>query len=781
MSDVTEFDGGGPHDQKVNTTIRLRMTYKPLMENTMKYYAHTTEDTQETWQPLMHHLTAVADLASERAACFGGEGYAQWAGLLHDLGKFSQEFQRYLETSKGRVDHSTAGAQWVQRLWKEKLGTKGELLATLLSYVIAGHHGGLPDGGSTSADMGSLTARLNKKEIPSVEGWQETLKLPAMPTLPKLKMERETAAFSVSFFVRMIYGCLTDADFLDTEAFCNAEKSAFRSPWPAIPEMADRLRHHMQELLEDADETPVNTARLEILSHCRNAASREPGVFSLTVPTGGGKTLSSLTFALEHAKAHGLRRVIYVIPYTSIIEQNAEVFRKALGDDAVLEHHCNYIHPDEEKEGGDEHRDSGDAMRFRLATENWEATLVVTTSVQFFESLFANRSSRCRKLHNIARSVVILDEAQMLPLPLLQPSVMALRELSTNYGTTLVLCTATQPALEKSGRLTCGFPVGSIREIIPKHRKGPIFKTFNRTKVIRLGTLSDEDLGEKLRAEPQVLCIVNTRNHARTLFDALGNGEGHFHLSARMIPAHRREVLRKITHCLKEDLPCRVVSTSLIECGVDVDFPAVYRAVAGLDSIAQAAGRCNREGKRPTGLVYVFRPETGMPKRAPGFQRRAEIFEEVAESHKDLFSPEAVAAFFHRLYQFEGLDQKGLMDCLFEANAGLPLPTSFPFTEINALYRFIENDMVSIIVEWDKRAKDLVQKLEYAQETSAILRKLQAYTVQVYKTELGALFEGGVVPLRDQFYVAREGIGYRKDVGLCSDDPTYWAAGSGII
>lgn len=747
----------------------------------MSYYAHTTQEGKETWQPLVDHLTKVADLAADRAACFGGEDFARWAGLLHDLGKFSHEFQRYLETSKGRVDHSTAGAQWVRRLWKEAMGAHGECLATLLSYVIAGHHGGLPDGGHTTADHGSLKNRLAKREIPPVEGWQNEVPLPEIALPPRLKTDKETAGFTLSFFVRMIYGCLTDADFLDTEAFCSPEKSMLRSPWPGIPEMTETLRQHMDTLLQKSEPTPINTARQEILNYCREASEQQPGLFSLTVPTGGGKTLSSLTFALEHAKTHGLRRVIYVIPYTSIIEQNADVFRKALGEDAVLEHHCNYLHPDEEKEGGDDHPDIAGAVRFRLAMENWDATLVVTTSVQFFESLFANRSSRCRKLPSIARSVVILDEAQMLPLPLLQPSVMALRELATNYGSTLVLCTATQPALEQSGRLTCGFPEGAIREIIPEQQKKALFRTFERTKITRIGTLSDEEIAERLRTEPQVLCIVNTRNHARTLYDTLGKEEGNFHLSARMVPAHRRKILQKITKCLDKGLPCRVVSTSLIECGVDVDFPTVYRAVAGLDSVAQAAGRCNREGRRPTGQVYVFRPETGMPKRAPGFQRRAEVFEEIAASHDDLFSPEAVSAFFRRLYQFEGLDQKEITKCLYEPNVGLKLPTSFPFVVINDRYRFIENDMVPVIVEWDQRARDLVRQLEYAQDISGTLRQLQSYTVQVYKTELEALFEGGVVPLRDQFYVAREGIGYREDVGLCSEDPTHWDAGSGII
>lgn len=747
------------------------------------FYAHTTDGPKDTWQLLVTHLKAVADLASERAAVFGAAGFAHWAGLMHDIGKFSQAFQRYLETSNGRVDHSTAGAQLIRKLWREQGGQNDELFSTLLSYVIAGHHGGLPDGGSTSADSGSLLARLEKADIPAFDAWEGEVEPVAIPIFPKLKLERETAAFSVSFFVRMLYSCLTDADFLDTEAFCDGEKASHRGHWPAIRPLADKLKCYMDEMLKGAKPTAVNKARSEILSHCRHAAAQKPGVFSLTVPTGGGKTLSSLTFALEHARTHGLRRVIYVIPYTSIIEQNADVFRKALGDEAVLEHHCNYIHRDEEREGGDEHRDSRAATRFRLATENWEASLVVTTAVQFFESLFANRSSRCRKLHNIAGSVVILDEAQMLPLPLLQPSVMALRELTNNYKASLVLCTATQPALERSGQLTFGFPEGVIREIIPTDRKKDIFGVFARTKVTHLGLLSDAQLSDKLQAENQVLCIVNTRNHARQVFETLGREDGNYHLSARMYPAHRREVLRKIRDRLDRNLTCRVVSTSLIECGVDVDFPAVYRAVAGLDSIAQAAGRCNREGllQSGPGRVYVFKPETGMPKRAPGFQRRAEVFEMVAGTHDDLFSPEAVSMFFSTLYRFEDLDQKHIMGLLADANRGTPFPTSFPFCEIASLYRFIENDMQSVIVEGDEKARELVAQLEHADNISGILRKLQAYTVQVYRTELDQLFEGGVVPVRGQFYVAREGIGYRDDVGLCSDDPTYWEAGTGIF
>ncbi len=752
-----------------------------------KYFAHTTDGTKETWQPLERHLTRVAKLAKERADVFGAGSFAEWAGLVHDVGKFSEAFQSYLETGGRRVDHSTAGAQLVCKIWREQ-GRKGSgNLAVLLSYIIAGHHGGLPDGGATVLDSGSLRARLANEEIPPFDAWEGQLELPSIPQLPGLKIERETAVFSLSFLVRMLYSCLTDGDFLDTENFCDSEKSAARGKWPLIEKLSPKLDKHLAQIISGAKDTPVNKARLEILEHCRSAAGQAPGIFSLTVPTGGAKTLSSLAFAMAHAKAcaldhgHNIRRIIYVIPYTSIIEQNAKVFRDALGEEAVLEHHCNFIHPKENVSGGDDHREAKEARRFRLATENWDATLIVTTAVQFFESLFANRSSRCRKLHNIANSVVILDEAQMLPLNLLQPSVMALRELAANYGVSLVLCTATQPALGKSGKLTCGFPKGVIREIIPQNRIPHLFSIFRRADVENLGTLQDVELSELLKQEHQVLCIVNTRKHAKDVIDSLGRQEGNFHLSSRMYPAHRKEVLAKIRKRLKGKLSCRVVSTSLIECGVDVDFPAVFRALAGLDSIAQAAGRCNREGLLDAGRMYVFRPETGMPKRAPGFLRRAEVYEMVAEKHDDLFSPAAVNDFFTTLYQFEELDDKNIMKNLHDNNRGQPFPT-FPFKQISKDYRFMDENTKSVIIERGEIAMGLVGQLEYAEHASGILRKLQDYTVQVYEYELDKLMkEGSVMLVGNQFYVARGGMGYRDDVGLCIDDPTFMDACDGIL
>ncbi|WBF68507.1 CRISPR-associated helicase Cas3' [Desulfovibrio subterraneus] len=760
------------------------------------YFAHTTKNNRETWQDLTTHLKAVGDMAKAFAAVFNAGEWGYWAGLLHDVGKFSPDFQRYMATGIGRTDHSTAGARLVCESWQSaesRRGMPGKELANVVALCIAGHHAGLPDLGSIPDESGTLMHRLSSRHytIKDYSAWEKMLPLPSistatpLPDIPCRVWQQQLAPFTLAFFVRMLFSCLTDADYLDTERFCDAETAQSRNGWASLSEVVKAFEPTIAKLSSTPvkeETSPVNPARREILEHCLAAASLTPGVFSLTVPTGGGKTYSSLAFALKHAMHHGLRRIIYVIPYTSIIEQNAEVFRKALGnelaDRALLEHHSTYIHPDEGKEGMDETSSASDTLRFRLATQNWDAPLVVTTSVQFFESLFASRSSGCRKLHNIANSVIILDEAQMLPPQILQPSVAALRELAANYGTSIVLCTATQPALAKAGRLKVGFPEGKIREIIPANRKAVLFSVFRRTQIVQLGVRDDADIASRLRNHDQVLCIVNKRQHARDLFMTLGKADGHFHLSARMYPAHRKQVLNAIRKRLEERLPCRVVSTSLVECGVDVDFPHVYRATAGLDSIAQAAGRCNREGKISQGIVYLFRPATGMPKNAPDFQRRVSAFETIAPQHDDLFSPQAVQDYFTTLYRDTNLDTHNILR-LAPGTSTDALLLSLP--QMARDYRFIESDMQSIIVTRDEEARRLVTRLETQEHISGVLRALQSYTVQVYRGELDELLKGCVSLVRGQFYVAHGGAGYDDTLGLCVDDPTYWELGMGLI
>lgn len=727
-----------------------------------KYYAHTLDRKPPSdWQPLEEHLKNVAEMARLFAKAFGAGDWGYLAGLWHDLGKYSEAFQQrlgaaegtdaHIETKPGRVDHSTAGAQYAFNILRDK----GKILA----YAIAGHHAGLPNGKANEAS--DLTSRL-KKNVPDYSSFPNQLFNIATLNDPPFMSDKKRFGFQLSFFVRMIFSSLVDADFLDTEAFMDREKSLWRKGYPDLSEMDNRLTSALNKLIGSASDIPINEHRTKILKNCLDAAESPQGLFSLTVPTGGGKTLSSLAFAMKHALKHGLERIIYVIPYTSIIEQNAAVFRKILGEDAVLEHHSNF-EPKEE-----DHRS-------RLAAENWDAPLIVTTNIQFFESLYRCRSSRCRKIHNIAKSVVILDEAQMLPVPLLRPCMEVLKELSSTYRTTIVLCTATQPALSTNENFKDG--LDGVREIIPDPAK--LYNLYNLFKPIHLEILpaiSDDVLSDRLKAHNQVLCIVNTRKHARLIFESIRDQEGCYHLSALMCPAHRTKKFKEIRSALSKGLPCRVVSTQLIEAGVDIDFPVVYRCAAGIDSIAQAAGRCNREGKIPEGgKVYVFLSETGLP---PGhFRHTAETAEAVIRHHDDPLSLEAVKEYFRTLYWMRGelLDEYQILDDLNEGKR----KGDFPFRVVDKKFKIIKDDMESIIIPWkkneqDKDAEKIIQGLRYAEYPARFARKAQRFTIQVPPRVLSSLeYAGSVERLHDQYCVLINMDLYRDDLGLCSEDPTF--------
>ncbi|MBF0509347.1 MAG: CRISPR-associated endonuclease Cas3'', partial [Deltaproteobacteria bacterium] len=467
------------------------------------FYAHTLAGRPPTeWQRLEHHLTAVAELTRAMADDFGAGDWAYLAGLWHDLGKYSQKFQQRIQDAANpdasskkklpRVDHSTAGAQHAFKLWPDK----GKLLA----YVIAGHHAGLPEGKTEDAgDPSSLVGRLNKKAIPDSSACPDLIRGQPEPANPGFTWGRHPG-FQLSFFIRMIFSCLVDADSLDTERFTDPDQASRRQGYPTLEVLSSRLATALDHLAGQAPPSDINRRRAAILEDCLRAADEAPGLFSLTVPTGGGKTISSLAFALKHALRHGLKRVIYVIPYTSVIEQNAAVFRRILGDEAIVEHHSNY---QERRDWREDDEGDDEDQRHRLAWENWDAPLIVTTNVQFFESLFQARRSPCRKIHNIVRSVVILDEAQMLPPDLLRPCLEALRELTTNYQTTIVLCTATQPALSTSATFKDG--LDNVREIIP--RPEPLYEDFRRVQVNQLGRISDADLAQRLAEYDQVLGI----------------------------------------------------------------------------------------------------------------------------------------------------------------------------------------------------------------------------------------------------------------------------------
>ncbi|WP_429886143.1 CRISPR-associated helicase Cas3' [Geoalkalibacter halelectricus] len=722
------------------------------------FYAHSSESADKSgWQPLLEHLNNVARRAEEFAEVFGAGSWGRCAGLLHDAGKATQAFTARLEGSPARVDHSTFGA----RLARDRLGRLG----LLISYVIVGHHGGLPDGG---VQEGELHFRLKNGKIPPDVDLLPGIEFPGeLP--PPFKLPRDRTAFSLAFFTRMVFSCLVDADFLDTEAFCTPEKARLRTqPDGAVllGSLQQRLNEFLLEKTRSAPPTPVNTLRQAILAQCRDKARLPRGFFSLTVPTGGGKTFSSLAFALDHAVAHGLRRIIYAIPFTSIIEQNAREFQKALGEDSVLEHHCNYK---ESEDAEDEayHRRRG------LAAENWDAPVVVTTNVQFFESLFSNKTSRCRKLHNIAGSVIVLDEAQAIPTEYLEACLAALRELVERYGCTVVLCTATQPALDDQSSLRMALP--QVQEIMDDPQR--LYQGLQRTAVRFVGKLCDEDLTAQLVGELQVLCIVSTRAHARALFEkarqALGETEGLYHLSTNMYPVHRRRVLDEIRARLKEKPPCRVISTSLVEAGVDLDFPVVYRAMAGLDSIAQAAGRCNREGRLShKGRVVVF--EALNPPRMPWVRRCASRAGETLRALPDAdpLGLEAMRRYFHLLYDAEDLDKKQILSLL---NPKLDQDLIWPFRETARLFRFIEDETIGVIIPIEPQARALVQELRYTQFPRTTLRKLQQYTVGVRSREYAALGAAGALELiHGEFPLLCNEAAYRPEVGLCAEGGEVW-------
>lgn len=724
------------------------------------YYAHSAADHPESeWQTLSGHLIAVGQTAAEFSVFFGAQEIARYIGLLHDLGKYSFQFQQRLRGGRS-VNHSTAGA----KIAMEKWGNLGRMMA----FCIAGHHAGLADGAGSGHGRAVLNERLKEAfgtDIPALDPiWQAEIgglpeKLAATsPVLPKIK---ELHAFSHALYTRMLYSCLVDADFLDTEKFylCLEKQTPARGGYPSLEQLQQRFQAFLdafrQKTAQNQVDTPeqqrnagLNRLRSEILDHAVAQSGLPPGLFTLTVPTGGGKTFTSMAFALKHALSHGLRRVIYVIPFTSIIEQNAAEFKKAFGDlgeAAVLEHHSTF--------NDETIQDRNSRDKLRRASENWDMPIVVTTAVQFFESLFADRSSRCRKLHNITGSVIILDEAQMLPPKLLQPILAAIDELARNYRCTVVLCTATQPALHKVHYFQETF--AGLRELAPNPPE--LFKQLQRTAVQHIGLQSDDALQEKLAEHPQILIIVNNRRHARSLYDQAKavHADGLFHLTTLMCAAHRQTVLAEIKGRLKNGQPCRVIATSLIEAGVDVDFPVVMRAESGLDSVAQAAGRCNREGKNlpENSPVYVFQTDENWrtpPELAVQAAAMRSVFRN--DAHRDLLSPPAIAQYFEELYSAKGaaLDGKQILHSIHAA--GL----NFPFQTVAEKFRMIESHMQPVIVPFDAKAEALIDALRYAGQVGGLLRQLQPYTVQIPEKALAALYQAGRIEALNEAKFGRQ-------------------------
>lgn len=704
------------------------------MSEEEEFLAHLSEDGIRK-QTVETHLRQTAELAGTFAAAFGCYEWGYGCGLLHDIGKYSNSFQKRIRGGS-ITDHATAGAQ---ELWKNK--------NIVAAYCVAGHHSGLLDGGTISDGGGEATlqGRL-KKKLDSYERYKETIQMPFFPAPPLHQLGK--GGFSLSYFIRMLFSCLVDADYLDTEDFM-IEGFLNRQNYVSMEEMQNRLMVQISPWLAYTDQTVVNGRRTQILKACLERGQDKQGLFHLTVPTGGGKTVSSLAFGLQHAVKHNLKRILYIIPYNSIIEQNAEVFRNILGRENVLEDHCNVVLESQEE-----------LKQHQLAAENWDKPIVVTTNVQFFESCFSSKSSKCRKLHNIANSVIIFDEAQMLPVPYLKPCIQVISELIHNYHCTIVLCTATQPSLQSF------FPAQiKIKEICPEVEEQ--YEFFKRTLLKKGGQLSEEALTDLLRAEQVVLCILNSRKRVQRIYKNL-EGEGIYHLSTLMYPAHRKRLLTLIRKRLHSNQVCKLIATSLVEAGVDFDFHAVYRELAGLDSVIQAAGRCNREGKRlkeeSTTTVFTLEEESDI--HIPNeLKLPISVAKQIMEKYDDLSSLEAVAEYFRRLYDLkgDGLDKKDIVNQFENASRSF----LFPFQTVSRKFRLIENQTTKIFVDLEPEAIKIAEKIRRGEASRQLVREAGQYCVNLYEKDFEALYGAGMLEQAPMdFYILRNKELYQEEMGL---------------
>lgn len=730
-----------------------------------EYIAHVKQEMDGRWEThrLEEHLYEVAGLAEKFAQSFDSKDWAYLAGLWHDLGKYRPAFQEHIRKSSGyepdahissekspNTSHASTGAVYAM----EKLNGIGRILA----YVIAGHHAGLPDFEIDHAKGRALKEIISKDkkllQQALKEKIPETILNRESPVLPRFVTSDPK---KLHIWIRMLFSCLVDADFLDTERFMSPENADNRGQGTSMKEMLSCFDEYMERFQKEQRAGPINSIRAEILEMCRVKANGKPGIYTMTVPTGGGKTLSSLAFALEHTVKHDKRRIIYAIPYTSIIEQTAEVFRgvfEPLGD-VLIEHHSNTEPDKHEKE----------TSWSRLAVENWDAPLIVTTTVQLFESLYASRTSRCRKLHNLVNSIIVIDEIQLLPPEQLNPIRHSVQSLSQHYGVTFVMSTATPTGFEAQTspfgkRLLEGIESEEIIDA-PKQYYRQLERVNFKLPDDSSKKQSWDEISSELKKCDSVLAVVNTRKDARELWEKMP--EGTFHLSALMCAQHRSEAIQEIKNRLKHGQSTRVISTQLVEAGVDLDFPVVYRALAGLDSIVQAAGRCNREGRLDKGKVVVFVPPCEPPKGLLTQARNTSI-SLLRGFHGDIQSPETFKRYFDKFYaEVKDHDKNHVLDKLQKTADELQIQ----FRTAAQRFKMIEDkDTVSVIVRYGDN-DSLLNVLAKGEPDRWLLRKLQRYTVTLYKYQLERmLHRREIAEICQGFYAQSEAGIYHVALGL---------------
>lgn len=724
-----------------------------------EYYAHITQANdngkKQRVQFLEDHSTHVAELAGQFAAEFGCGDIAHVMGLLHDKGKEQTEWQKYIQGVTGYTpkyakiksgpNHAYIGARIAQILYPQ--------FAPLIAQPIAGHHRGLYDYCEYIEET--------KKDIPKEVLIPESQSC-AMPRQQNLK------SYDLHHLVRMLFSCLVDADSLDTEEFMNPEQASLRGTHTTMTELLGKLEEYLSQLKEKSEDTEVNRIRNYVQKQCVKESQGKTGFYSLTVPTGGGKTLASVLWALNHAVKNHLHRIIIAIPYTSIIVQTAATLKSIFGEENVLEHHSN-VNPDDIK-------DREQRERMQLATENWDYPIIVTTNVQLFESLFSNKRSDCRKLHNIVKSVLILDEVQTLPMNFYKPIVHTLDTLCRFLGVSVLFTTASQPVL--TGRIdgtnpSVGFDaLSSVHEIIPSDVK--LHDKLRRVKLeIDDTPKSYDEIAADLSKHQRVLCIVNTRKDAKELYERLPKEGICLHLSRMMCPAHVAATIKHIKRALKEnsDSPIRVIATQLVEAGVDIDFPVVYRQEAGLDSILQAAGRCNREGKNGICTTYVFSlgKEHPLP---PGFISQTNNARLNMAGQYDWFAPETMIAYFKQLHwRIDNFDKQQMQELLYKP--------ACEFEEAANRFHLIDDQTMPVLVNWHDSI-NLYQRLLSEGPSYQLMKQMAQFSVNIRKHNFDKLKSiGAIEEPFENIYVITNPVFYHDDTGLSIEN--HWIEETYII
>lgn len=714
------------------------------------FIAHKTEDGRV--QTIEEHQKGTGEIAAGFADAFGARDAGGFIGNGHDIGKFSIEFLNRIYDHGPPCDHSTAAGYEVALMVLHHNGA-GEN-HNMLGNLMASHHTGLMDLGSRSVPSDdSYVNRINKAisgKIPDYKKfWNGSLG--ELPSLPDFGNEK----YWKYFYGKFLYSCLIDGDRTDTEIFMRGEKRSHAHD--TIPDLMRILEEYLSSGKFSNPGNELNRIRCSIIEQCRNAASGAKGIYSMTVPTGGGKTLSSMLFALRHAAEHKMDRVIYVIPYTSIIEQTAGIFKRIFGGRNVLEHHSNMEEIDSDDNGG------------IGVSENWDVPIVVTTSVQFFESLYGYSPSVNRKVHNIANSVIIFDEAQQIPVENLVPCVNAIAEIAKHFRSTAVLCTATQPYIGEDFK-NAGVPV---TEIVPKELSGQ--KVFSRTTFHPVcledksyKKCSPEEVAEMLSRHRQVLCIVNTREEALRIYNCM-DGEGVYHLSALMHAEDRSRTIAIIKKQLEDkEKVCRVVSTSLIEAGVDIDFPIVYRELSGLDSILQAAGRCNREGKRSRedSLVYIFCSDSNAV--STDINIRAECMVDITkEIDPEYFTDGTCIADYFRMLYFRLNKNENVIDKMIRDDG------THCFRTIGKEFRMIK-DLSNTVYIPDEACAEEMERLIAGTARMEDMRKLNRFIVKASLWQCKGLLESGYIKKCETLegaYILADRSGYSHKTGLIMNAP----------